>query len=70
MASVLFFVLDLLGFSDAPTSSLGSNKSFWFKFWISGKRLDRVSDAWRSHSRTTLGVTCIDFTVAIFNMGH
>ena len=30
----------------------------------------RVSDAWRSHSRTTFGVTCTDFTVAIFSMGH
>ena len=28
-----------------------------------------MSDACRSHSRTTFGVTCTDFTVAIFSMG-
>ena len=28
MASVLFFVLDLLGFSDAPTYSLYTKKAF------------------------------------------
>ena len=28
-----------------------------------------MSDAWRSHSRTTFGVAFTDFTVAIFSMG-
>ena len=30
----------------------------------------RVSDVWRSHTRSTIRVACIDFTLAIFSMGH
>ncbi|KAL6338659.1 hypothetical protein AAG906_021476 [Vitis piasezkii] len=31
--------------------------------------MSKVSDTWGPHSRATLRVTCIDFTMAIFNMG-
>ena len=30
----------------------------------------RVSDAWRSRTRSTIRVACIDLTVAIFSMRH
>ena len=30
----------------------------------------RVSDAWRSHTRSTIRVACIDLTLAILNLGH
>ena len=30
----------------------------------------RVSDAWRSHTRSTIRVACIDLTLAIFSLGH
>ena len=30
----------------------------------------RVSDAWRSHTRSTIRVACIDLTLAVFSLGH
>ena len=33
-------------------------------------KMYRVSIAWRSHTRSTIRVACIDLTLAIFSMGH
>ena len=30
----------------------------------------RVSDAWRSHTRSTIRVACIDLTLVVFSLGH
>ena len=30
----------------------------------------RVSNAWRSHTRSTIRVACIDLTLAVFSLGH
>ena len=30
----------------------------------------RVSDAWRSHTCSTIRVACIDLTLAVFSLGH
>ena len=29
-----------------------------------------VSDAWRSHTRSTIRVACVDLTLAVFSLGH
>ena len=33
-------------------------------------KMCRVSDAWRSHTRSTIRVACIDLTLVVFNLGH
>ena len=33
-------------------------------------KMCRVSDAWRSHTRSTIRVACIDLTLAVFSLGH
>ena len=33
-------------------------------------KMCRVSDALRSHTRSTIRVACIDLTLAVFSLGH
>ena len=45
----------------------------WGNFMYSDgllSKMYRVSDAWRSHTRSTIRVTCIYLTLAILSLGH